>query len=69
MKLKFNLPANAGLKEIEKFTALSGRLQGIILAEGQLYLAGQERKETILKAMVEGESIETFIEDSRDVRD
>lgn len=68
MELKFNLPANAGLKEIEKFSALSGRLQGIILAEGQLYLAGQERKETILKAMVEGESIETFIEDSRDVR-
>ena len=37
MELKFNLPANAGLKEIEKLSALSGRLQGIILAEGQLY--------------------------------
>ena len=68
MKLEFKIPDTAGLEGSEEFTVLSNRLRKIVQSGGSLSNEGEERKEKIKQAMMAGESIESFIEETKDVR-
>ena len=68
MKLAFKIPDTAGLKRMEEFSIFSNRLKKIIQSGGSLSTEGEERKEKIKQAMMAGESIESFIEETKDVR-
>jgi len=68
MKLEFNIPDNAGLKNMEDYSVLNNRLRKISQSGGNLSAEGEERKEKIKQAMMAGESIESFIEETKDVR-
>ncbi len=68
MKLEFNIPDTVGLENLEEYDVLNNRLRKISQSGGKLSTEGEERKEKIKQAMLDGDNIELFIEETKDVR-
>ena len=70
IKLEFNIPDNIvrDKKNREDYSVLNDRLIKISQSGGKLSTEGEERKEKIKQAMLDGDNIELFIEETKDVR-